>query len=255
VLELWAPEQTIGLGRWIPATLRVTNAGRRTVIYNGTPEDLRCHPPAHLRIHYGGLLDPGEAWTGRAARWKAAVIAQSTEVWLHTLPLRPGLGCADYGLSTPLRPGDSFTFTLWGWMRSGLRDQALPSGRVPLTASFRFETARGSGDQVTLQATTSIRTRGRPFPYPTPGQLADAALRSPGFLDWMLERDGPRWGWQVDAPREESPASMDRYELVGEPGTDASNLGLWADSWTGDGSLWWVLLDPWTGEVFGHRTE
>lgn len=178
----------------------------------------------------------------------------TTIVGLDTWPRRPRLGCADVGYVSRLEPGGSLTVPLAGWLTGPVGDQAVPAGAVPVTAVFSFNgMAHAAGEPIVLRATATVRTRGVPWRSITPGQLADAALRTPGFKAWLDERDPPSWGWQVEADLwRERTRSGRPGDATPDPAVVAQ-LGLYAESWTGRGWYWLISLDPWSGTFLGGR--
>ena len=61
-----------------------------------------------------------------------------------------------------------------------LRAQPLPPGVIHVSAAFE---GREFSDPDRVSVSTDVTLAGDPVGYPSPGQLADAALSTPGFIE------------------------------------------------------------------------
>jgi len=144
-LELWVPQEPVTVGAWLPAVIRVTNTGRRTLVHHGSVRG-DCSPPATTRLDIAPLFDGGVAQSGSAAKLKR--LAGSD--W----PLRMGMlqeypdedyACLDIGITERLRPGTSFERALAIWPRYVSRDQPIPGGAASVIATYHFRRILPSG--------------------------------------------------------------------------------------------------------------
>ena len=176
-LELWVKDDTLRPGQWLLAHLRVTNVGDRVIRHNGKFEGLDC-PPISTRADTSDLFDPGLTWTGVAATYKERFFRDGllTRAGFAIPRYARGNGCGDVGQAGRLRPGDVEDIPLAGMPRYWLRDQPLPPGTIHLTVGFD-----GSRRTDRVSVSTDVELAGDPVAYPSPGQLVDAALSTPGL--------------------------------------------------------------------------
>lgn len=250
-LDLWIQDTTLDQGQWLLAHLRVTNVGHKAITYTGKFQDLRC-PPLRFTADTSALFDPGQTWTGLAAEFKERFVSEGL---LMTTPLEipkgaRGTGCGDVGYVSRLRPGAVVEVPLAALPAYALRAQPLPPGTIHVSAAFR---ARRFGNPDRVSVSTDVTLAGEPVDYPSPGQLADAALSTPGFIEALeLAPDTNAWMNANDAwwPKRPYP---DQPRLAGAIDAPAGivEIGQFVGSDIDLPFVVGAVLDPWTGESFG----
>ena len=87
--------------------------------------------------------------------------------------------------------------------------------------------------------------------YRTPQELVDAALDTPGMLEWLQQTTVQDWG-NISVSFWGSPPYPAQPRLDSARGAPDGilELGLFTDTGWGD-----VVLDPWTGESFGFKLD
>lgn len=250
-VELWVRDTTLRQGQWLRTYLRVTNIGDRRL--------RRICEGLDFRADVSSLFDPGESWTGVADTFKQQWLAESGLVSLRARlrDYRPSSGrCrGDMGRALTLRPGDSIGGAFVAMPRYGLRGQPLPGGTFSVSAGYRPDV--GPRAHVIAPVTVAVELEGADtFRYPSPGQLADTALREPAFLDF-LERYPDPAGWANTGttfwPRQPYPPQPRL-----DPARGAPDGILDITLYTNDLNVPWVggvVVDPWTGESLGAYTE
>ena len=216
--------------------------------YLGRFQQLDC-PPISVVADTSGLFDVGRTWTGSAGvfkrRWLASGILQRASLWI---PARDrGDGCGDVGYVNTLQPGQVVDIPLAGLPAYGLKQQPLPPGTIHVTVSMY-----GTGQHKRLVSVgTDVTLGGRPVGYPSPGQLVDAALATPGFLE-VLEAAPPPAEW----------ANPMLSSWLKRPYPPQPRLAGAQDAPQGIVELGWffagihypfmvgAVIDPWTGDVF-----
>jgi hypothetical protein len=247
-LDLWVQDPTLEQGQWLLAHARVTNLGRNAIRYVDRFERQDC-PPLRYTADVSDLFDPGRTWTGIAARYKERFIGESP---LLRAPLRSPT-CdrtgADVGIGKRLEPGASLDVPLAGMLAYMLAGQPLPPGAIHVTVAYQDPRPRRP-DLVAV--TTDVTLDGDPVSYPSPGQLVDAALATPGFVDALaLAPDPTDWAnaddwWptspyppqpHLDGARDAPDGIVEIEQIVGSDIEVPFMVG--------------AALDPWTGESFG----
>jgi hypothetical protein len=249
-LELWVKDDTLRPGQWLLAHLRVSNVGDRTIRHNGKFEGLDC-PPISTRADTSDLFDAGSTWTGVAATYKERFFRDGllTRAGFAIPRYARGNGCGDVGQAGRLRPGDVEDIPLAGMPRYWLRDQPLPPGTIHLTVGFE-----GSRRSDRVSVSTDVTLAGDPVAYPAPGQLVDAALSTPGFIETLERLPDPRdWANTHVSSWMKKPYPL-QPRLDGA--RDAPDGILEVDQFLSgrdDSSPFVVtaVIDPWTAESYG----
>jgi len=248
VMELWVPHRQIDIGEWVTVHVRVTNEGSRSIYAD-------CIPIRTV-IDATSLFDPGETWTGTAALFKDKLLSENG-LTRSTFGYRTGEGLdcpgGDIGQTDTLRPGESFEIDLFDLPRYWLDNQAFPAGTVPVRSVLHFAFNSNELNHA-LSVEHSVRVDGRPLPGVSPAQLADAAIRTDGFLDWVESRDPTRWAnTQISGPGESKRIDWRFFGFEGPAPNGTITMGLFAEgpaTFLGE-----VLLDPWTGQSFGFEAR
>jgi hypothetical protein len=248
-LDLWLGDTTLEPGQWLLAHARVTNVSNRPIRYLDRFEHQDC-PPLRYSADTNGLFGPGLTWTGVAGTYKDRFLSESpllrTTLRSPTCD-RPGIG--DVGIGKRLEPGAVLDVPLAGMPAYTLAGQPLPPGTIRVSVAYEHPRS-GRPDLVSVAADVTLS--GEAVAYPSPGQLADAALATPGFVE-TLERatdptdweNGDSW-WpkppyppqpRLDAARDAPVGIVEITEVVGSDIESPFIVG--------------AVVDPWTGESFG----
>lgn len=245
-LEHWLPTGRARNGRWIPAHVRITNTGTRSITF-------ACGGGSTV-AQTAKLFPRGKRWSGNAATFKKQVLERE---WPGNLAFGwrrgDGTDCpGSVGLDIKLPPRGVYEYDVWGVPRYPIADQPLPSGRLPVVTTFSYR----SGDRDarrTVAVRTKLRFVGPRWRWATPQDMVDAMLEDLRFSDWLDRRDRPIW-WThptfhvVDTPDAYWPSVG--FEGPAPDGT--VSIGLFADSWDDFGGGYGrMLLDPWTGQILG----
>ena len=247
-LELWLPEGRVRTRDWLPAHVRITNGGTRTITF--------ICGGGWTRAETDGLFPTGKRWSGNAAEFKRRVLDQ----WSGNLGFGFRQGDGDdcpgsVGLDIELAPGEVYEYDVWTIPRYPVRAQPLPSGRLPVATTFGFRVA-GDGTRRLLTARDDVRLVGPRWPWATPQELIDTMLADPRFKDWLDRRDRPNQ-WSNTTFHLVDKRSFYWTELGFDgPAPDGTvHIGLFAGSWGPFGGGYGrMLLDPWTGQVLGFAT-
>lgn len=248
-LDLWIEDATLEQGQWLLARLRITNVSRSPIRYVDGRPDLAC-PPLETVVDTSALFDPGATWTGVAATFKDGFLNQSglLRVPFVSPTCDKDTGAGDVGYGARLEPGEVVEMPLAAMPAYALRHQPLPGGTLHVSVGFRDSGRRRDTNRVTVGMDVTLA--GSPVSYPTPGQLADAALGTPGFITVLEASDPDAWMqagaqyWKkapypsarlagVTAPR----GILEIDQLVGSDIDRPFVVG--------------AAIDPWTGESFG----
>ncbi len=249
-LELWVQDDTLRPGQWLLAHLRASNVGDRVIRHNGEFEGLAC-PPVRSLVDTSDLFDPGLTWTGVAATYKKRFFRDGllTRAGLSIPGYASSGGCSDIGQAGRLEPGDVEDMPLAGVPSYWLRDQPLPPGTIHLSVGFD-----GSRRADRVSVSTDVELAGDPVAYPSPGQLVDAALMSPGFIETLERQPDPRdWvntniAWWKKRPYPPQQRLLGARDAPG----GILEVGLFFDD--SDDSAPFALsavIDPWTAESYG----
>jgi hypothetical protein len=247
-LELWLPRVAVHTRDWLPAHVRLTNGGSRTITFACGGDSTRAETAK--------LFPKGQRWSGNAGEFKRRALDQ----WPGDLGFGYRQGDGDdcpggVGLDIKLRPGENYEFDLWAIPRYPVRDQPLPSGRLPVATSFKYWVAGNDADR-TITARGRIRLIGPRWRWATPQELIDAMLEDPRFKDWIDRRDRPIW-WSNTTFHVVDKRSFYWTQLGFDgPAPDGTvHIGLFAGSWASfDDGYGRMLLDPWTGQVLGFAS-
>lgn len=258
-LELWVPRKAIRTGRWVPATLRVTNLSGRSIKHDG---QAGCDGGSdRLRFDFAGLFDAGTEWSGKAARFKKLFLADSGLVSRTMWTVRPvRRNCVgSVGTEETLAAGRSFTVSdvaraVYPWAV-----QPLPGGKAEVSACYRFEFGRAgdegpaTGRPYDACVSAPVRIKGPDVGYPSPQALADAMLADPVFRTWVEDRKThAMFHTDVDGPwRKPEHSSWAKHGYVGGPAPmETVHISSQAGGRNGD-RVSDLVLDPWTAEVLG----
>jgi hypothetical protein len=250
-LDLWIKDATLEQGQWLLAHLRVTNVGGRAITSNGIFKDLRC-PPLRFTADTSALFDPGQTWTGVAGEFKARFMDQGL---LQRAPLAiprrdRGRGCGDVGRVSRLAPGAVVDVPLAALPAYELRAQPLPPGVISVSAAFE---GRKFGDPDRVVVTSDVTLAGDPVTYPSPGQLADAALSTPGFIEALAmapETDAWMNAWASWWPRRPYPPQPRMAGTASAP-RGVLEVGQFVGTDLDRPFVVGAVIDPWTGESYG----
>ena len=249
-LELWVQDATLRPGQWLLAHLRVSNVGNRVIRHNGKFEELDC-PPISTRADTSDLFDAGSTWTGVAATYKQRFFRDGllTRMGFGIPRYARGNGCGDVGQAGRLRPGDVEDIPLAGMPRYWLRDQPLPPGTIHLTVGFD-----GSRRAGRVSVSTDVELAGDPVAYPSPGQLVDAALMSPGFIETLERLPEPK-DWanaHVSSWMKKGLPPQPRLEGARDaPAGIIEIMQFFTGSDAGTPFMVNAVIDPWTAESYG----
>ena len=246
-LQLWVKDVTLHRGQWLLAHARVKNVSDRPIRYPGRFADLDC-PPIDAVGATSGLFDPGRSWSGIAGsfkrRWLGSGILQRIGLWI---PDRDrGDGCGDVGRVGTLQPGQVVDIPLVALPRYGLGRQPLPPGTIRLSV-----TMVGTRPRRLVSVGTEVTLSGRPVGYPSPGQLVDAALAAPGFLDVLRTAPPPEewanpmlstWLKRPYPPQARLAGALEAPHGIVELG--------WFFAGITRPFMVGAVIDPWTGEAF-----
>ncbi len=249
-LELWVRDETLRPGQWLLAHLRVSNVGDRTIRHNGNFEDLDC-APISTRADTTDLFDPGRTWTGAAATYKERFFRDGlltrTGFWIPRYAR--GNGCGDVGQAGRLRPGDVEDIPLAGMPRYWLRDQPLPPGSIHLTVGFD-----GNRRQDRVSVSTDVELDGDPVDYASPGEIVDAALSTPGFVETLERLPDPKAWANAHVGHWNKPPYPPQPRLDGARDAPAGILEVTQFFAGSDRDAPFVveaIIDPWTAESDG----
>ncbi len=249
-VELWVKDPTLRRGQWLLAHLRVSNVSHRTIRHNGRFEDLDC-PPISVRADTSDLFDPGRTWTGAAATYKKRFFRDGIllRTGLSIPKYARGNGCGDVGQAGRLKPGAVEDVPLAGLPRYGLRKQPLPPGAIHISAGFE-----GSRSTDRVSVSTDVTLAGGPVDYPSPGQLVDAALSTPGFVETLERQPDPRdWANAHVATWLKRPYPR-QPRLAGARGAPEGILEIgqfFSGSDVDTPFVVGAVIDPWTAESYG----
>jgi hypothetical protein len=249
-LELWVKDTTLEPGELLLAHLRVSNVGDRVIRHNGRFVDLDC-PPITTRADTADLFDPGLTWTGVAATYKARFFRDGllTRAGFSIPRYARGNGCGDVGQAGRLEPGDVEDIPLAGLPSYWLRDQPLPPGTIHLSAGFE-----GSRRSDRVSVSTDVELAGDPVAYPSPGQLVDAALSTPGFIETLERLPDPREWANTHVSFWPKPPYPLQPRLEGARDAPDGILEVTQFLSGRDDSMPFVVtavIDPWTAESYG----
>ena len=249
-LELWVKDETLRPGQWLVAHLRVSNVGGRTIRHNGKFEDLDC-PPISSRADTSDLFDPGRTWSGVAATYKKRIFRDGllTRTGFSIPRYARGNGCGDVGQAGRLRPGDVEDIPLAGMPRYWLRDQPLPPGTIHLTVGFD-----GNRRQERVSVSTDVELAGDPVEYASPGELVDAALSTPGFVETLERQPDPRDWANAHVSSWMKKPYPPQPRLEGARGAPAGIIEVtqfFGGSERGAPFVVEAVIDPWTAESYG----
>jgi hypothetical protein len=249
-LDLWVRDTTLRQGQWLLAHLRVTNVGRKAIRYEGIIEDLRC-PPLRFSADTSGLFDPGRTWTGIAGEFKRRFMDQGLlQRTPLTIPERARGRTCTVGRVSRLAPGAVVEVPLAAMPAYELRAQPLPSGVISVSAAFE---GRRFGDSDRVVVTTDVTLAGDPVTYPSPGQLADAALSTPGFIEALeMAPNTDAWmnAWAAWWPRRPYPPQPRMAGTASAP-RGVLEIGQFVGSDLDRPFVVGAVIDPWTGESLG----
>ncbi len=254
-LDLWVPKNAIRTGRWVPATMRVTNLSGRPINHYG---QVGCDTGNdQLSFDYGGLFDAGKAWSGKAARFKKLLLRQWVPSSMTTVrPVRTDC-LGSVGTNETLESGRAFTVAKVAFARYPWASQPLPSGTAKVTACYRFEFGRYSDDapaadrHYDLCVGAPVRIKGPKVEYPSPQALTDAMLSDPTFRTWVEDRyPNAQFHTSIDGPwRKRGYQGWAKDGYVGGPAPEeivrvSSQAGGKNRDRVSD-----LAIDAWTGEV------
>lgn len=249
-VELWVRDATLRQGQWLRTYVRVTNvSGHRLRRWC---DGLDFHADTH------DLFAPGLAWSGVEGDFKQRWLAESglTTVESRMLDYRPaGESCrGDVAARFPFPAGHSIGAAFVALPRYRLRDQPLPGGTFTITAGYQPDLGRAP--DVIAPVSTTITLEGEPFPFPSPGDLADRALGEADFRAFLAMYPDPATWANTGASFWEDPPYPPQPRLDGARGAPDGILEV--NLYTNDLNTPWVggvVLDPWTGESFGAYTQ
>lgn len=249
-LDLWVKDTTLRQGQWLLAHLRVTNVSRKAIAYEGIIEGLRC-PPLRFTADTSALFDPGQTWTGIAGAFKERFMDQGLlQRTSLTIPKRARGRACTVGHDSRFRPGAVVDVPLAGMPAYVLRAQPLPPGIIRVAAAFE---GRRFGGPDRVSVSTEVTLAGDPVGYPSPGQLADAALATPGFieaLDMAPETDAWMNAWTSWWPRRPYPPQARMAGATSAP-RGILEIGQFVGSDLDRPFVVGAVIDPWTGESYG----
>lgn len=248
-LELWVPHGPIDAGDRLAVHVRATNSGDR-------PIALSC-PSFGVRGDLTALFPAGSAWTGHAAELAASSLREPfASLWFRRTDAL-GRFCqgGSVGRSITLQPGERMDGESAHLIRAPLNDQALPGGRLPITAEVRAgEWDRSDGGRTpTLRVKAPVTVRGPAWPWPGPTQIVDAVLSDPRVADAVARTTG---GWMVESEIESVLKSHPDLALPSGADPDALLvLQLWLTPALSGASILIldVVVDPWTAQVIDAR--
>jgi hypothetical protein len=256
-LDLWVPKKPIRTGKWVPATMRVTNLSGRPINHYG---QVGCDTGNdRLLLDYGRLFDAGKTWSGRAARFKKLFLSSSGLVSTGMTTVQPTrTDCVgSVGINETLESGRAFTVSKVAFARYPWASQPLPSGKAKVTACYRFEFGRYSDDapaadrHYDMCVSAPVRIKGPRVEYPSPQALTDAMLSDPTFRTWVEDRrPNAQFHTNVDGPwRKRGYKGWANDGYVGGPAPEelvrvSSQAGGKNGDWLRD-----LVIDAWTGEV------
>ncbi|MEA2025065.1 MAG: hypothetical protein U9O18_00090 [Chloroflexota bacterium] len=248
-LEMWLPDRRVRSGEWLAAHMRITNVSSGEITFS-------CGG-GYTKAKTAELFPSGERWTGNAAAFKKRLFAADA-IGYQGFGYRRGDGddCpGSVGLDITLTPGEVYEYDVWTVPRYVVRDQPLPSGRLPVVTHFGYR-REGSDLRRRLSVRASVRFVGPKWRWATPQELVDNMLHDPRFKDWLDRRDRPIW-WDNTTFHVVNKRNFYWTELGFEgPAPDGTvHIGLFAYSWRAFGGGYGrMLLDPWTGQVLGFAT-
>jgi len=257
-LELWVPHREVAVSRWMTIHLRITNTTSRTFWMD-------C-APVGAGIDVAGMFDPGRAWSGKVAAFKRRAIAENGMLSVgFRYRTGEGINClgGDVGLTDEFRAGQVLDIDLAALPRYFLGNQALPGGKVALVAGFSYQrTYLASPPWPQISVSSPVTLERRPFPWPSPGQIVDTVIETPGFLDWLKTRSVPgQWdNTELMLPLGSSAFEECFFGFTGLAPNGTLTLGVFAYPPGSDTdpnpSIWGgSLIDPWTLTSFAFATR
>jgi hypothetical protein len=190
-VELWAPQQSLELGRPVSATGRVTNLSPRAIWYEGEP----CALPLNGLVRFPAFDSPGRSLEGVAARVKRAwARGDGSPLDRYT---RPGanafFGTGDTACDheeeqmppmSHLDPGQSLALTLSGvpnWDEGPFPDTAAVLGVI-----FTFGSSEhyGGAEGRVAYASLPVSVKGG-VPTLSPAATLDAAFTADGVPAYL----------------------------------------------------------------------
>lgn len=127
---------------------------------------------------------------------------------------------------------------------------ALPPGTIHVSAAFQ---GRRFGGPDLAAVATDVTLAGEPVDYPSPGQLVDAALSTPGFIEALeLAPDPSAWMNANDAwwPARPYPSQPRLAGALDAP-SGILEMGQFVGSDIDRPFVVGAVVDPWAGESFG----
>jgi hypothetical protein len=254
VVELWVPHAQAHVGRWVTIHVRVTNTRARSFAMD-------CSPVG-AGIDLSDMFRPGRTWTGNAAVFKRRVLAANGMLLLYfRYRTGEGIDCpgGDIGKTDVLRPGQVLDIDMATLPRYFLGRQALPGGRVTVDVGFAYaprEHAYSKRRAISLSA--SVVLERRPFRWPSPGEMVDTAIRTPGLLSWIRTREAPRlWdNTTLELPSGSAAFAECFFGFTGPAPNGSITLGVFAYGGSSDLAVWGgALIDPWTLTPFKFATR
>jgi len=198
-METWVPTEPIPSGAWLPAVVRVTNAGDTPIRHDGDTKNWPYRLPTSTVLDLTGLHDPGRAWDGNAERFKQRFLESQAiaRLIMERQPSGDGDEFPDYGIQRRLRPGTSFELPVVVVPRYAWRDQPLPGGTASVDATFCFRrpSAKAGRREPCLRTSAPVTIAGEPVEYPGPARPRSSMPRSRTPSSWAgWSRGGPTPG-------------------------------------------------------------
>ncbi len=242
---VWVPQRRFAPGEWIPIHARITNTTAQRI-------ELPCDFLVPW-IDASSVFDRGRSWTGQAAAFKSRLIGEAS--WLVSTGLRymskGELGCGGdmaYPIWLPAATTWDFDYAAMPSYLPG--SQPLPAGTVSLDMTLVMGPNSGPSKHIALRVPIDLGGFDV-FPYPSLAQLADDALATPGFLDWLDSRDAPRLWDNTFADVNSGSIDWTRFGWQVPMPQDVLQVGLFADGPTDGTVSGQVFLDPFTGYSYG----
>ena len=239
-------DKTLEQGQWLKLHVRITNL-------RDTPIRRFCDGIG-WDIDTSSIFAPGVTWTGIAGTFK--------EHWMREYPLvivqdaftdyRPRKqGCGgDVGQYFQQPPGGVIEQTVVGLPRYQPADQPLPGGTFTVGVGFLPGI---HGRPMLAEVSVPVTLAGGPVDYPAPGSLVDAALATPGFIEFLEQvPDDRQWANTTAAFWSPPYPVQPRFDPARQAPQGIMEIGLFADAPGADG-YGEVIVDPWTGQSFGFH--